>query len=284
MMDSLARPERRSLLVECPGGTATLAARVRPGHRSRRGDLLLCLHGLGCAKESFESAFTAAPLADLPICAFDFPGHGGSAAARTEHTIEAYADLTVRVVRALAPRRLFLVAHSMGGAVGVLAAPRLLPALAGFVNIEGNLVGRDCGLVSRGAAGWPLAEFVAREFPRFRAALQASRQPALRAWAGWYRRADPVALHQAARSLVGWSDREVLLPRFTSLDCPAGYLYGAGSDPPGLGLAGMPVVEIPGSGHFPMVDNPEALWRAVAELLPRSGASRPEPAISTIRR
>lgn len=276
---------RQPLLVEHAGRIVALAARVRPGRGSRRGDLLLLLHGLGCAKESFDSAFTAEPLADLPICAFDFPGHGGSAAALPEHTIEAYADLTVRVVRELAPRRLFLVAHSMGGAVGLLAAPRL-PALAGFVSIEGNLVGRDCGLVSRGAAGWPLAEFVDREFPRFRATLQASPEPALRAWAEWYRQADPVAFHQVARSLVGWSDSGVLRSRFTSLGCPAGYLHGTGSgDPPRPALDGTAVAAIPGSGHFPMVDNPDALWRAVAGLLAEAAPrTSPEPAISTIRR
>ncbi|MPZ28432.1 MAG: alpha/beta fold hydrolase [Micromonosporaceae bacterium] len=271
---ALSTRQDRSLLVEHAGGIVEIAARVRPGRAD--GDLLLLLHGMGCTKESFDSAFDAAPLADLAICAFDFPGHGRSTGPLPEFTIDAYADVTASVVRELAPRRLFVVAHSMGGAVGLVAAADL-PQLAGFVNIEGNLVGQDCGLVSRGAAERPLAEFVHREFPRFLATLQSSPEPALRAWAGWYAQADPAAFHQVASSLVEWSDSGKLRSLFRSLPGATAYLHGDDSGDLSYLLStldGIPVYPVPGSGHFPMVDNPLVLWRVVAEVLAGAGHER----------
>lgn len=264
---ALRTRQDRSLLVEHAGGIVELSARLRTPPRG--GDLLLLLHGLGCAKESFDSAFAAGPLAGLGICAFDFPGHGRSVGPLPEFTIQAYAEVTAAVVRELAPRRLFVVAHSMGGAVGVVAAADL-PRLAGFVNIEGNLVGQDCGLVSRGAAERPRREFVTREFPRFLADLQASRQPALRTWARWYAQTDPVAFHQVASSLVEWSDSGKLRSLFRSLPGTTAYLHGGDSGDLSYLLStldGIPVHAIPGSGHFPMLDNPPALWRTVAQVL-----------------
>jgi pimeloyl-ACP methyl ester carboxylesterase len=41
-------------------------------------DLVVLLHGFGCAKECFDEAFVAEGLQDLSICTFDFPGHGDS--------------------------------------------------------------------------------------------------------------------------------------------------------------------------------------------------------------
>jgi pimeloyl-ACP methyl ester carboxylesterase len=253
-----------SLLVEHAEGIVELAARIRPGGR----DLLLCLHGLGCAKESFDSAFQAEPLSGLSICAFDFPGHGATTSPLPGYTLEAYAELTARVVELLSPERLFLVGHSMGGAVALVAGPDLA-RLASFVSIEGNLVAQDCGLVSRGAAGMPQDRFVRHEFPRFAAALAAAPEPALRAWASWCARADPVAFHQVATSLVKWSDSGKLLDLCTSLP-RAAYIHGTGSGDLSYLLPwwdGLPVYPISGSGHFPMVDHPSALWQAVAEVV-----------------
>jgi pimeloyl-ACP methyl ester carboxylesterase len=261
-----SRGHDRSLLVEHAAGIVPVAAKIRPGG----GDLLLCLHGLGCAKESFDSAFRSESLAGLTICAFDFPGHGGSVTPLPKYTLSAYAEVTAGVVDLLAPDRLFLVGHSMGGAVGLIASPDLAGRvdLAGFVSIEGNLLDQDCGLVSRRAAGLPRDRFVRQEYPRFAAALAAAPEPALRAWAGWYAQADPVALHQAAASLVEWSDSGRLLDLFRSLP-GAAYLHGGDSDVDHLlpRLDGLPVHQIPGSGHFPMVDAPPALWRAVSNVL-----------------
>lgn len=266
---TIERPVDQLLRVESAGGPVEIAARIRPGG----GDLLLCLHGLGCAKESFDSAYDRDDLAGFTICAFDFPGHGGSGRLPdADYSIQAYADLTVGLVRQLAPDRVFLLCHSMGCAVGLVASQELAGLVGGFVSVEGNLVGQDCGLVSRRAAELPLTEFVHTAFPAFLAGLADSSYADLRAWAGWYAQADPVALHRAAGSLVEWSDSGKLLDLFRSQPHPA-YVHGGDSDDLSYLLPllrGVGIYSIPRSRHFPMVDNPAAFWDAVSGAITRA--------------
>jgi pimeloyl-ACP methyl ester carboxylesterase len=257
------RTER--LAIAYAGGVAEISVTLRPGGD----DLLLCLHGLGCAKESFEAAFHDPELAGLTVCAFDFPGHGtsGRLADAAEYSIQTYADLTVGLVRELSPRRIFLLCHSMGCAVGLVATQELARRPDVFISVEGNLVSQDCGLVSRRVAGQRRDEFLAGH-QRFRSELTTSSRTDLRAWGDWYAQADPAALHRAAASLVEWSDSGKLLGMFLSQPRPA-YIFGSDSDLDYLLplLSDVPVREIPGSGHFPMIDNPDPFWRAVADLV-----------------
>lgn len=257
------------LAVEYAGGVVEISMTLRPGGD----DLLLCLHGLGCGKESFDAAGHQEALAGFTICAFDFPGHGdsGRLPAAADYSIQTYADLTVQVIDHLSPHRVFLLCHSMGCAVGLLATqdlPRHM--VGGFVSVEGNLVSQDCGLVSRRLAGQARDELVA-DYRRFQSDLATSPRSDLRTWGDWYAKADPIALHQLAGSLVEWSDSGKLLDLFRSQPRPA-YIYGSGSDLDYLLplLENVPVYEVPGSGHFPMIDNPAAFWHAVTDAVTAS--------------
>lgn len=259
-------PLERSLRIRLAGGSTDVAVRFRPG---RSGDLLLCVHGFGCAKESFDSGYGVAALADLSICALDLPGHGASGSLpESGDVIEAYARVVAVVVRRLAPRRLFLLGHSMGGAVGLVAA-RALP-VDRFVSVEGNLVAADCGLVTRQTAAQSRAEFVTTGYDRFLAGLAASDRPDLRHWADWYKQAEPATLHRLAGSLLAWSGSGELLAGLVRLSGTS-YVHGADSD---LGhllphLGPVPAYPVAGAGHFPMLDNPDGFWQAVTAALGR---------------
>lgn len=254
------------LPIRWSGRRVLLSVRFRPGGD----DLLVCLHGFGCAKECFDAAFAAAPLAGLSIVGVDFPGHGSSGPLPpTTDPIQTYADLTANLVRRLARGRVFLVCHGMGGAAGLLASAEL-PRLDGLIHIEGDLVGEGCGMVSRRAAEAPLPEFLRWEYPKFQARLAASPRPDLRAWGGWYARADPITLHQLARSLVEWADSGKLIDMLTSLGSSA-YVFGqdnqAALDHRLSSLPGVAAYPIAGSAGFPMLDNPTDLWRTVADAV-----------------
>src|SRR5215471_11218599 len=110
---------------------------------SERGILLL--HGLGCSKESFEPAFERGALPEeLTLIAPDLLGHGESSQpADAPYSLEAHGELVVRLVQTLGLRQLYVVGHSMGGAIGLLCSDRL-PSIAGFFCLEGNLIAEDC--------------------------------------------------------------------------------------------------------------------------------------------
>ncbi len=255
-------------------GGLTLAALER-----RAGpDLVLFVHGLGCTKESFAGAWEAPELSACSLLAVDLPGNGAS--PRPEGfacTMEGYADVLRDAVAAFPCRRLHVVAHSMGGAVGLLLAQGGGLPLASFVNVEGNLVAEDCGMMSRRSAGFPVAAFVDAKFPKLLAVTAESDDPDLRRWSAWAARCDPRAFHESCVSLVAWSDSGRLLDVFLGLAVPKVYVYGVRSanDAVLRRLGGVDCIAIPDCGHFIMTEQPAAFHDLVAVHSCAAAASIP---------
>ncbi|WP_433565628.1 alpha/beta fold hydrolase [Nocardia sp. CA-151230] len=68
--------------------------------------------------------------------AYDRAGRGRSGRAEPPQRIDDMADTLVALIEALAPNRVILVAHSMGGLIVRRAADKLAPSLAGLVLID----------------------------------------------------------------------------------------------------------------------------------------------------
>jgi pimeloyl-ACP methyl ester carboxylesterase len=264
-MRTITQHRTETLALSHQGRGIRISADVR-----RAGpDVIVLLHGLGCTKKSFADVVEVPALADFTTCAFDFPGHGMSPAdAADVQSLQTHADITNLVIRYLSPARLFVVGHSMGGAIGLIATQEMLH-LDGFLAIEGNLVPEDCGLVSRKTAALSREDFVRRGYASFVRDLRASPEADLRHWANWYAACAPWAVHDSARSLVEWSDSGKLLELFSALDSRA-YLYGERGDRLAHLLPLLSAREtfaIPNVGHFPMVDNPTALYATLSDII-----------------
>jgi pimeloyl-ACP methyl ester carboxylesterase len=237
--------------------------------RLASGHMIVLLHGFGCAKECFDSVFSDADLARFSLLAFDFPGHGASDGFGQPlmYSLQAYADVSNMIIDQLAPEMVTLVGHSMGGAVSLIASQERKD-IFGIVDADGNLVAEDCGIVSRATASQSRSLFRERGFSEFLKGLQSSADSSEVTWARWYANADPVALHESARSLVEWSDSGKLLDLFNAQD-NAVYVYGELDSKEYLlpELKNSFVRTIANSGHFMMLDNPAAFARAVADFV-----------------
>jgi pimeloyl-ACP methyl ester carboxylesterase len=255
---------------------------------------VLFAHGLGCSAAFFESAVSSFHLRGVTHVRLDFLDHGGEDDARLwrrgggpvkryPDPMEAFADQLEEAFHAThRTGTVHLVSHSMGTVPALILHTRLrragTPLTGRFISIEGNLTGGDCGLASREIAAmgttydgdWegldegPLKPFLQR--------LDASSDMAERRWGAHMRSSWPPFLTHTAKHLVQWCDSGRAADLWSEVDNPV-YIYGERTGYPEhnrdlLDTAAM--AEIPGSGHFPMIDNASALWQEVARALKES--------------
>ena len=93
---------------------------------------VLMLHGIGGGRQAFARQMQ--PLADAGFhaVAWDMPGYGHSSVV-DPYSFEALADECIELIEVLAPERLVLVGHSMGGMVAQEVAARVPERIAALV-------------------------------------------------------------------------------------------------------------------------------------------------------
>ncbi|HWZ65391.1 MAG TPA: alpha/beta hydrolase [Patescibacteria group bacterium] len=230
--------------------------------------LVVFLHGIACAKESYDAAFDAVGLNSYSICTLDFLGFGESDKPQDfSYKLEDQATVVKEVVDLFGTEKVSIVGHSVGGAAGLLLA-RQLPNLVHFINIEGNLVAEDCGLITRSTADQSLDEYKRHGSQNFLHMLTSSERRDFHEWAKWCKQASPSAIHATARSVVQWSDSGKLLGIFNNLENKT-YIYGD-EEPKDYLLPRFENVSVrylPGLKHFMMIENPRIFFTAVSEVL-----------------
>lgn len=241
--------------------TCTIAFKFR----QRSPDLVIFLHGLGCAMHSFDMAFESPYLRDLSLLSMDFPGFGASSRPeRFPYTLKSHAQAIENLLAIYPSHRHHIVAHSMGAAIALLLPENRLKHITTFVNIEGNLIREDCGLISRNSSDVSFETFVKHHFKRTKNPL----------WNTEYRNfsldaASPWAFYKSAKSLVYWSESGKLLKIFTALKCRKAYVYGdKNKEAPVLAtLEDLEKIPVAGCGHFVMNDNPDHFYRILGQLI-----------------
>ena len=256
--------KRETILVEYAGRQLSIAT----AYQNIGDNWAVFLHGIGCAKECFDEAFNDELAKTHSILTFDFVGFGGSDKPDDfSYSLEDHAAIAKLVIEHFSPEAVTVVAHSMGGTIGLLLVQDL-ENLVSFVNVEGNLIPEDAGIVSRQTAEQAETDFVENGFRSFLAGLENADEPAYRAWAAWYKASSPIAIHRSGTSLVEWSDSGKLTAYFNGLQKKA-YLYGDQTDVSLVlpQLSDADVYSIPDSAHFMMLDNPAAFYTAIRKHL-----------------
>jgi pimeloyl-ACP methyl ester carboxylesterase len=265
--------------VEVDGATIHYVAW---GARDRRG--LLFVHGGGAHAHWWTHI--AAPFApDFRVVALDLSGHGDSA-WRSQYSLERWAAEVMAVAAdAGIDGPPVIVGHSMGGFVTIATAALHSRDLAGVVVVDSPVVAPDpeVGVARAGQAfGVPKVYGTAEEaLDRFRTVPAQERYL-------------PYVMHHVARRSLrqvvgGWSwkfdhnlfnafsgsIRAVALPYLPQVRCRFALLRAEhGLVTPDIGdsmyeMLGRraPVVELPASGHHPMLDEPLVLATAIRTLL-----------------
>jgi pimeloyl-ACP methyl ester carboxylesterase len=107
-----------------------ISCRIAIRYRSASPNLIYFLHGLGCSKDSFENVWKQPDFKDFSLLAMDLAGFGHSdRPIDFSYSMEDHAKVCETVLRTFSEPRVHIVAHSMGGAVGLLLADDILNRL-----------------------------------------------------------------------------------------------------------------------------------------------------------
>ena len=234
---------------------------------------LVWIHGLGESGRCFDAIVGHPALSPYRHVVPDLPGYGRSPwPARTRSLVDTADELAAWL--GARGEEVVLVGHSMGGVLATLCAERRPDLVRGVVDVDGNVCLDDCTFSRRLAAfAEPDAARAAEQVWTWVAA-QAGTDAALRGYAASLAFADPAVLWRHAHELVALSSDDGLAGRRARAGVPLVYLAGSpgGASPRSLGLlasAGVAVVTIAPSGHWPFVDQPLAFADAVARFVER---------------
>lgn len=234
------------------------------------GPALVCLHGAGGSHTHWGHVLQG--LSDRArVIAPDLPGHGRSEPPPLG-SVATYGAWVAGLLDALGVERALLAGHSMGAAIALEAAIAAPARVAGLALVGAGARLRVAPAFLDGLATTPeatIAQIVELMYPATAAHLR-------EAAAAEYRRA-PAILRSGFLCCDGWDAR----PRLAAVSCPALIICGEedAMTPPKLAreLAGLlrgAVLELlPGVGHVPMLEAPEATVRALRAWVGGPGAA-----------
>jgi pimeloyl-ACP methyl ester carboxylesterase len=244
---------------------------------SARASLLL-IHGLLGSSRYYDPQSL---LPDLDVRTPDLLGYGGKRSIGQGIDLQAQAAEIVRVLREEIRRPAWLLGHSVGGAVMMLAAGQAPELVQGLISVEGNFTLKDAFLCSRIAA-MPEADWAAEygameDDPAAWLERNGIEATDLRlAWAREILSNQPLETIQAmARSVIGVTGAPSYLEgvrRVLGAGLPlylvGGELSAAGWDIPEwvLALACKSQVQ-PKAGHMMMLEDPTAFCAIVGEIV-----------------
>ncbi|MFC1671332.1 alpha/beta fold hydrolase [Spirochaetota bacterium] len=237
--------------------------------RKTDGDLIFFIHGLGCAKESFDNVWKYGEFNKYSILTIDLPGHGDSSKPHDfSYKMEEYAEILKKILRKYHDKNIHLVGHSMGGTIALLLIDIIPHRIKSFANIEGNLYSSDSG-ISRKAAALSYNTFKEILFNKIKVYAVQSENKGERLWASWIEKSDPYAFNKSSKSLVQWTDSGKLLQKFLKLKCRKEYFYGEYNSfmEVMIKIEGIKKTSISKSGHFPMNDNPNEFYRKLLAFI-----------------
>ena len=244
--------------------------------------MLLMIHGLIGSLRYFDPDER---ISEARVLTPDLLGYGSLAGVPIRDlTLAGQAEHVVELVRAQPADAVWLVGHSMGGAVAMLAADRIPDRIAGVINVEGNFSLKDAFWSAR------IAEQGLEDWTRDYRRMQCD-------CAGWLqecgiepsderiRRAETVFANQPAETVYAMSHAIVretaasafleCVRRVVERNCPvhlvAGERSAANWDVPDFvrRVAGS-YMEQPGAGHLMMLEEPEAFCQIVNQIMRRA--------------
>jgi pimeloyl-ACP methyl ester carboxylesterase len=280
--DSLATPEKRPPPAPTAARSSSGFVRSRDGvpvawKRSGTGTpAVVLVHGWMC-HSGFWSRVVSALASSHTVVTLDLAGHGESGRGRTAWTVPAFAEDVRAVVEHLGLESVVLVGHSLGGPV-VLEAARLLGGRA--LAVVGVDTLRDVEVAPQPARWNRLLAALERDFVGTCARMVESwfapgADPELVASTAATMAHGPADVGLAVlRSSAGHDCRPTLAALALPVRCLNSGLWPSRTAPSRSHAKDFSGWVMDGVGHFPMLEAPEKLSRALLGLIAELGGAK----------
>lgn len=240
---------------------------------------IVFLHGFGASKETFLEAFGIEEYQSLSMLAADLIGFGDSDKPDNfSYLLKEQAKVIERTISLIGFDRFHLVAHSMGGIIGIELGEMIPNRLRSFINIEGNITAEDCTMSKR-VAEMSEKHFTREGFEELKHSIsietEKTHSKPLEDYLRSLSKATPKSLYKSSISTVHESNHSSLLMRFARLPFPKCYIYGEknrGLFPAETMLSqeGIPLFYVSKSGHSMMKENPKEFYDLILRIIQQS--------------
>ena len=240
---------------------------------------IVFVHGLGASKETFLEAFSRKEFRSFSLLATDLIGFGDSdKPADFSYLMKDQAETLENTIDLLGLDRFHLVAHSMGGIIGIELGEMISHRLCSFINVEGNITAEDCTMTKR-VAEMGEKYFAQEGFEELKRAIaeeaKITQNGTLEDYLKGLSKATSKSLYKSSISTVRESNHGHLLTRFAKLPFYKCYIYGEknkGVFPTEdmLRREEVPLFYVSMSGHAMMKENPEEFYDLVLRIIQQS--------------
>ncbi|MDH5482178.1 MAG: alpha/beta hydrolase [Candidatus Bathyarchaeota archaeon] len=239
---------------------------------------IVFIHGFGASKETFLEAFEREEFQNFTMLAADLIGFGDSdKPIDFSYEMTDQARILRKAIDLLDLNRFHLVAHSMGGIIGIKLGKMVPDRLCSFINAEGNITAEDC-TISKQVAGMGDEYFALEGLEQLKRSIaeeaERTQDWVLRDYVKSLSKATPESLYKSSVSTVYESNFGDLLTRFSQLPFYKCYIYGeknTGVFPAEklLEQKGIPLFYVSNSGHSMMKENPDEFYDLVLNIVRR---------------
>ncbi len=234
-------------------------------------ELLLFIHGLACSKESFYGAWNEKRLKKYSLLAVDLPGFGKSDRPMDfSYSLYDHAGVLYELTRKIPYKKIHLVGHSMGGAIAVLLAQKNPKRFVSLMNVDGCLGGQN-GSQQQQLSPPTFEEFSEKLMLRIENSKGKPDENGYKLWYEWSRASDPFGFQKSDESLIQLTRSNIIIDAFFSLPIKKVYFYPERDGMPRVlkNAKKIKTIQISGSGHFIMNDNPDEFYGKLAKELAR---------------
>ena len=226
---------------------------------------LILFHGLGCDALDFKDIFKH-NYNKIQILIPVIPGHSNSSIYNDFDPLYNFAQQIYLFLKKKRIDDFSIYAHSMGNIISALLLRFFLKKKCSLlINNEGNLCSSDAGIITRKTLSYSENYFKNFGFKKLIEKCKMSQIISIKIWSNSLKKVSATNFYKYSRSVVYWSDKNILLKWINTFFKKKVYIYGEYSKNIDVlnKIKGHKIVCLKHTGHFAHLEKKAMISRLV---------------------